>query len=274
MENFVKLKRTLITLSLLFAVNAACAENDTAVIQPFIPDLAVPVFYNHTHSTHPIPTPKGIYFGVYGTLGKTRGDISADESEPFPPPPIPSDKLRENLNGFILSLGRNFVTKNPFTPNRFEIEYGTRRFDFTRAPLFSGALPQNLRVRAHQHTVLLNIYDDITLNTLFTPYIGLGGGAVITNFKSDATCPSGLCPPATESKITSTLGYVVRAGLRMRLSEYLDMDLRYEYAQMDDFRVPLISSVGEQTVKTNKIPSNSFQIGLMWYLFDQYNLAS
>ena len=82
-------------------------------------------------------------------------------------------------------------------------------------------------------TLFVNMYFDVNIGTIFTPYIGAGIG--VSNASADYNFQSGRYS-IPESRVSDwKLGWNVGAGVGVRLTQQLTLDLGYRYTDLGHF---------------------------------------
>lgn len=83
-----------------------------------------------------------------------------------------------------------------------------------------------------------NIYFDFRNNSPFTPFVGIGGGAVYYRERNDCGSPNTVKP-----------GFQITTGINYRINKNLGLDIGYRYFRMQD--APITNKCLSPKIKYN-----------------------
>ncbi|MEM1080232.1 MAG: outer membrane beta-barrel protein [Pseudomonadota bacterium] len=170
------------------------------------------------------------FHGVYG-ISDIDGISLIDES-------LPVDRPRDDpqsVTGLGLELSHQFGEM----PIRLGLEY-TYRFRYDVDIFSVESNPRLFRVDVETHSLHLNGYYDIDLDSDWQAIVGGGIGYVLHRLDTESLRGS-VNPSVSNSE--NDLGWNLTLGLRKALNERWNFDLRYRYSDLGSFETG-VSSLG------------------------------
>jgi opacity protein-like surface antigen len=120
----------------------------------------------------------------------------------------------------------------------------------------------NIEYKVKSLVAMANVYYDITEINGFTPYMNFGLGVAKNKLKYTSSTVVQDTPGVTNESIKSNktnFAYKVGLGTRYSVSQAVDLDLRYQFADLGKFKVN--SSEG---LKKGKLRAHEFLVGVAY----------